>query len=286
MSASNSSTAPFCQLPTGKPAPDGFTDSLPPWSLQAEAWWIFSAIPLPWQAKKLPQGALDVQEASSLQEFRATYQGGLGVIQLTRFHSSPVGPYDELIYIPGQMSYKVGGSSASGRSITQIYVSSFAALVNGRRIWNTPKHLARFQFIPETPSDPNSPIIASVYPSLADLPSPEFSPDPMFRARLVPSRYLPSFPLNLSKFPRALFPMRVLQPPLTNPIGTEKWMTVEVKNSGYVRLMYPEPGLGGRYGDGIRCPDLESMGIGLWCPKLEQVFPPPEILEFVSNESK
>ncbi|KAF8747336.1 hypothetical protein RHS02_00272, partial [Rhizoctonia solani] len=257
-----------CPIPTDKPAPDGFPDYLPPWRPQAESWWILTAAPLPWQTKTLPKGALDNQETIRLQDFQATYEGGPGAIQLIRYHESPVGPYDELIYVPGQMSYKSGDSSVSGRSITRIYVSSFAPLTNGRRIWNTPKHLARFEFTREAPSDPLSPTLVSVYPSLSDSPTPEFSPDPMFRARLVPSRYLPSIPFNLSSFPRALLDTRVLQPPLSEPMGTEKWITVEVENDGYVKIMYPEPGLiGGRYGDGIGCPDIEPMSIGLWCPK-------------------
>ncbi|EUC58354.1 hypothetical protein RSOL_248980 [Rhizoctonia solani AG-3 Rhs1AP] len=134
---------------------------------------------------------------------------------------------------------------------------------------NTPKHLARFEFMIEKPSDPNSPRTISVYPSLSDSPTPEFSLDPIFRARMVPSRYLPSFPLNLSNIPRALFDSRVIQPPLNGPIGTEKWISVEVENSGYAQVMYLEPGLeGGRYGDGIRFPDFKPMSVGLWCPKV------------------
>ncbi|CUA72733.1 hypothetical protein RSOLAG22IIIB_10270 [Rhizoctonia solani] len=282
MSTSRGSPATPCPIPASKPAPDGFSDSLPPWSLEAESWWILSAAPLPWQTKQLPQGALDIREDSKLQEFEATYKGGLGTLQLTRYYSSPIGPYEELLYIPGKMSYKVGGTSISGLSITRIYVSSFAALLNGRRIWNTPKHLARFEFTPEKPSDPRSPTVISVYPSLSDSPTPEFSPDPMFRVCMVPSRYMPRVPLNLSEFPRALFDSKVLQPPLNEPIGTEKWIKVEVGNRGYVRVVYPEPGLeGSRYGNGIRCPDFKPMNFGLWCPK---IFPPPEILDFVSKK--
>ncbi|KAH7338332.1 hypothetical protein B0J17DRAFT_662121 [Rhizoctonia solani] len=272
MSTSDGSMTTPCPIPTSKPIPEGSTESLPPWTLQAEAWWILPAVPMPWQTKELPKGALDIQESNALQGLQATYQGGLGTIQLIRYHSSPVGPYDELLYVPGQMNYKVGDSSVSGLSITRIYVSSFASVVNGRRNWNIPKRLARFEFVPEAPSDPLSPTLASVYPSLSDSLNPEFSPDPIFRARLVPSRRLPNFPLNLSSIPRAILDSRVLQPPLTNPLGTEQWCTVAPGYSGQARIMYPEPALeGARYGDGIGFPDFQPMSIGLWWPKVSVV---------------
>ncbi|CAE6488302.1 unnamed protein product [Rhizoctonia solani] len=266
MSTGDSSITTPCPIPTSKPIPEGSSESLPPWTLQAEAWWILPAIPMPWQAKELPKGALDIQEGDTFQELQASYQGGLGTIQLIRYHSSPVGPYDELLYVPGQMNYKVGDSTVSG---------------------NIPKHLARFEFTPETPSDPLSPTLASVYASLSDSPNPEFSPDPIFRARLVPSRRLPNFPLNLSSIPRAILDSRVLQPPLTSPVGTEQWCMVAPGYAGQARIMYPEPGLeGARYGDGVGFPDFQSMSIGLWWPKAEIFFPAPEILDLTSNESK
>ncbi|KAJ1305154.1 hypothetical protein OPQ81_000188 [Rhizoctonia solani] len=287
MSKSDGSNSTPCTIPTIQPVPDGSTEFLPPWTPQAEAWWIFSGIPMPWQTKELPKGALDTKESDKLQEFQATYQGGLGTIQLMRFYSSPVGPYEELLYVPGRMSYKIGDSAVSGASITRIYVSSFASLVNGRRNWNAPKHLARFEFTPQESSDPLSPMLVSVYPALSDSSSPDFSPDPIFSARLAPSRHLPNFPLNLSNFPRVLFDTQVIQPPLNGPIGTEKWCTVDVGYSGHVRIMYPEPGLeGARYGDGIGFPDLQPMSIGLWCPKVDLFFPPPGILDLTSMESK
>ncbi|GAB1521184.1 hypothetical protein RhiTH_004275 [Rhizoctonia solani] len=283
MSEDNTATV----IPTSKPIPDGVTESLPPWTLQAEAWWILPTIPLPWHAKELPRGALDTGEIDKFQELQATFQGGLGTIQLIRYHSSPVGPYDELLYVPGQMNYKIGGSSMSGLSITRIYVSSFASVVNGRRNWNIPKHLAKFEFTPETPSDPLSPTVISVYPSLSDSPTPDFSPDPIFRTRVVPSRYLPKFPLNLSRIPRAILDARLIQPPLTDPVGTEKWCMVNPGYAGQAQVMYPEPGLErGRYGDGIGFPDLQPMSIGLWWPKVEIQFPLAEILDPTSNESK
>lgn len=56
--------------------PEGYTECLPPWTFEAEAWWILPPIPLPWQTKELPRGALDPLEAERLANLQATYMGG------------------------------------------------------------------------------------------------------------------------------------------------------------------------------------------------------------------
>lgn len=294
--SSESSTNPS-PIPTSLGIPRGFAEALPPWNeVDIEAWWIFPSIPLPWQAKELPKGAINPLEAERYEELQATYTGGLGTIQIIRYLSSPIGPYDELAYIPGNMTYKVGASSLSGLSITRIYVSSAASIVNGRRNWNIPKQLARFTFTPEDLSDPYSPIVVAVYPSLtppsaitASFAGPEFTQEPIFKTRLVPSRRLPSFSLDLARVPSAIFDQGLLQPPLTPAsseesafVGTENWCKVTAWYSGEVRVVYPEPGLDDgantRLGDGVGFPDVKPLPVGIWWSKAhisttEQVLP-------------
>ncbi|KAF8714642.1 hypothetical protein RHS03_00282, partial [Rhizoctonia solani] len=267
MSEENTATV----IPTSKPIPDGVTESLPPWTLQAEAWWILPKIPLPWQAKELPRGALDTGEIDKFQELQATFQGGS--IRRATLRTWP----NEL----------QNWGFIDVRSVDHSDLCFVIRLGCRRNSGNIPKHLARFEFTPETPSDPLSPTVISVYPSLSDSPTPDFSPDPIFRTRVVPSRYLPRFPLNLSHIPRAILDARLIQPPLTDPVGTEKWCMVNPGYAGQAQVIYPEPGLErGRYGDGIGFPDLQPMSIGLWWPKVEIQFPLAEILDPTSNESK
>lgn len=298
-----SSTAPS-PIPTSLGIPSGFTEALPPWQLDAEAWWIFPPIPLPWQTKELPKGAIDPLEVKRYEELQATYTGGLGTIQLIRYHSSPVGPYDELLYIPGNMTYKVGASSVSGLGITRIYVSTVESIVNGRRNWNIPKQLARFTFTPEDPSDPYSPTVAAVYPSLtppsaltASATESEFTQEPVFRTRLVPSRRLPTFPLNLARVPSVILDPRLFQAPLSPApsedsalVGTEKWCTIAPSFAGEVRVLYPEPGLGegvtAQFGDGVGFPDVKPLSVGLWWPKANILFTAPVILDVSSNAAE
>jgi len=73
---------------------------------------------------------------------RSPFRGGYGGLLLIRYRDSPVGPYDELILIPGYYQF---GSQTYYR-ISQIYVSSEDSVVNGRRNWSVPKKLARFQW--------------------------------------------------------------------------------------------------------------------------------------------
>ncbi|QRV80601.1 hypothetical protein RhiJN_08616 [Ceratobasidium sp. AG-Ba] len=272
MSGEGSALNPRPVLPTDRPIPEGYQEALPPWTLEAEAWWILPPVPTPWQTKELPRGAIDPFEEGRYRDFQATYTGGLGTIQLIRYHRSPIGPYDELLYVPGNITYKTGAnSSISGLTMTRIYVSTTASIING----NTPKHLARFEFTKEDESDPLSPIVASVYPVLFKSTS-KFSPEPMFSARLAPSRRIPSFPLDLGRVPHFLFDLRLFQPPLTNLgqgnglVGTEKWCTVAPNFSGEVRVMYTEPKLSkGKLGDGVGFPDVRPMSVGLWWPKVK-----------------
>ena len=65
-------------------------------------------------------------------------------IQLYRYKTSPVGPYDELMFIPGWFDTKVRDAQGRLRTvqaprITRIYVSTEATCLRGRQNWNVPK---------------------------------------------------------------------------------------------------------------------------------------------------
>ncbi|GAA5435214.1 hypothetical protein M8445_00955 [Deinococcus aquaticus] len=67
--------------------------------------------------------------------------GARGVLMLVRYASSPVGPYDELLWA------EVRGSPVGLRpQVTRIVVSTEASVVWGRRNWGIPKELAAFQW--------------------------------------------------------------------------------------------------------------------------------------------
>ena len=57
------------------------------------------------------------------------------------YRESPVGPYHELLFIPGTFPFE---DSQRHLSISRIFVSSLDSVVNGRRNWGIPKDLAQF----------------------------------------------------------------------------------------------------------------------------------------------
>ena len=67
--------------------------------------------------------------------------GRLVQIMLVRYHSSPVGPYDELLFL----DHASNGLNMHSH-IPKIYVSSQASVDEGRYHWGIPKELAQFEW--------------------------------------------------------------------------------------------------------------------------------------------
>lgn len=69
-------------------------------------------------------------------------KGGLGAVMIVNYESSNVGPYSELLFIPGKFHF----ASQSLNTISKIYVSTMASVNNGINNWGIPKELAEFKF--------------------------------------------------------------------------------------------------------------------------------------------
>ena len=67
-------------------------------------------------------------------------KSGWGAIMVVNYEDSPVGPYHELLFIPGIFSFN--GNKAF--SISKIYVSTELSVVNGINNWGIPKEHAGF----------------------------------------------------------------------------------------------------------------------------------------------
>lgn len=121
---------------------------------------LFKLEPAPWACKctayvctfwrsasqGLPDEAYDHLESPSpaFQSGHEEYLGGLCLVQVIRYTSTPVGPYDELAILPG--FFQRDGTKGKHNRITRIYVSQKDTCYNGRQNWNIPKHMARFEF--------------------------------------------------------------------------------------------------------------------------------------------
>ncbi|MDT0634711.1 acetoacetate decarboxylase family protein [Spectribacter hydrogenooxidans] len=67
--------------------------------------------------------------------------GGIGTVMVVDYSESAVGPYRELLLVPGR--FEVEGRKRF--AVTDILVSSQPSVDNGRRNWGLPKALASFQ---------------------------------------------------------------------------------------------------------------------------------------------
>ncbi|EIE02544.1 acetoacetate decarboxylase family protein [Leptospira licerasiae] len=74
------------------------------------------------------------------EEDRKSFKGGLGSLMLVNYERSDVGPYYELLYIPGNFEHK----EINYKRITRIFVSSQTSVEEGIRNWAIPKERADF----------------------------------------------------------------------------------------------------------------------------------------------
>jgi hypothetical protein len=104
--------------------------------------------PAPWQlgasgyilVLDLPRAELDAS-CFTPPSLRSARSGRFAYAMFIDYARAPVGPYRELLFIPGAFRYP----DRSCFAITKIYVSSEASLASGRRNWGIPKELAQFE---------------------------------------------------------------------------------------------------------------------------------------------
>jgi hypothetical protein len=94
-----------------------------PWKLQGEGTILIYKFSRNW-----------IETHGNLPEhLKGKFQGGLGFVMLLNYQTSPVGPYKELLFIPG--TFAPYGKQA----ITKIYVSTEVCSQNGHSNWGIPK---------------------------------------------------------------------------------------------------------------------------------------------------
>ena len=90
-----------------------------------------------------------INENGFLEDFQLeNFTGGIGTVMCVNYTTSNVGPYLELLFIPGMINLKKLDleNIKSGFTISKIYVSSQASVDNGINNWGIPKELADFQW--------------------------------------------------------------------------------------------------------------------------------------------
>lgn len=118
------------------------------------------------------------------------FQGGIGHVMYVDYQASPVGPYKELLFIPGKFAFE----KSNWHSITKIYVSSEESVYWGRKNWGIPKEFATFHT--HTIDKHTEEVIVTV------------GETEIFRATFQTARWL--FPISTF-----LLPIQLIQPNLT-----------------------------------------------------------------------
>lgn len=205
------------------------------------------------------------------------FLGGHGVVWITRYTDSPVGPYDELMYQPGEFLTPSGGSAAR---MTRVYASTPAAVYNGRRNWNLPTHLARFAF---TPQEGNRTLI-EVFAHGSDA-------GPFFAAVARPQGVVPALPCTsrwLGGGPLPHPPIPAGPDDRPEEAGTAEWTQVEHAVHGRAKIVWWEPVPTrpgsmiphGEYADGVGLPKIDIRSFGVrWNPGTKVEFSAPRPVE-------
>ncbi|KAF7325784.1 hypothetical protein MKEN_00428900 [Mycena kentingensis (nom. inval.)] len=234
-----------------------------PWKLRGRSW-IFPVAGLDPKAS-FPPGWAAEDQSDALSK-GGEFIGGLGLVQVVSYSESPVGPYDELVYVPGRWKYKDGTKAFR---ITQIYVSSKESTFNGRRNWNIPKHVANFSITTDASGTTS---ISVTQPGASE---------PFFRASTTRISILSALALPTSTTLLGSY-YSLMQPPLPagpNPedAGTDKWAYLIPVLRGKTSLVRAVPELEGpsgkkALGDGKGCPALVPWSTAVFMDEINMDF--------------
>lgn len=112
----------------------------PPWKLKGNGYIFLYHFPKSF-----------VEKFSFLADYQADRYNGdfVGTVMLVDYATSAVGPYHELLFVPGRFTF----DKKKIFSISKIYVSSQESVENGIANWGIPKELANFKIRKPTPKE-------------------------------------------------------------------------------------------------------------------------------------
>lgn len=108
-----------------------------PWTLKGDMYGSFllpgAGVPLFANSDSLPKKAFPPLERQYPEAIAGEYTGRLGMLQVIRYTETPVGPYDELLIIPGFFGFEDNGKRQEMTRVSRIYVSQKYTAWNGRK---------------------------------------------------------------------------------------------------------------------------------------------------------
>lgn len=193
------------------------TDKKPaPWQLTGNAYIMLYKFPKEF-----------VFENGFLADFqKSRFIGYVGAVVLVDYHSSNIGPYQELLFIPGMFTF----DWKKVFSISKIYVSTPESVENGQNNWGIPKEIASFDW------DKNSKGITEVLVSKEG--------KPFFSIELKERLF--SIPFKSSIFPFKIFQRKsadlfVTQPSVYGKIGIVSAKKIVVNNKYFPDISKVKP---------------------------------------------
>jgi hypothetical protein len=163
------------------------------------------------------------------------YRGWIGTVMAVNYTTSPVGPYQELLFIPGLFRF----GTHTSFSIAKIYVSTRESVWNGRQNWGIPKELASFSF--DTHSDGSQSI--RVY----------YEGHPLLSLRAKPWSF--RFPITTAVIPGFRVIQRQLTGETASALPSDGLLLTRPSATGSARLAT----LSGLTVDPVRFPDLNLV---------------------------
>ncbi|KAF5389620.1 hypothetical protein D9757_004131 [Collybiopsis confluens] len=204
-----------------------------PWKLKCRTWMLLTS---PLSSNKqggalFPAGWAAPFQYEALQ--KGQFLGGPGMVMLVQYAETPVGPYDELMWIAGKFSMAELASEKkkiNGNRITRIYVSTKESTANGRRNWNIPKQVAKFNYTHE--ADGSWDLAVSLRQKISTKPISHSSI--FLRIRF---QFLPPIP----KGPPG-YPPEVIESECTDDGQEPKWASLvpDIRGSMYIATFKPK----------------------------------------------
>ncbi|KAK2764222.1 hypothetical protein CKAH01_15762 [Colletotrichum kahawae] len=202
----NNSTAPIELAPA-------------PWTLKGTVYSV-TLVPL---SNDLPKKAFPPLERQYASATEGEYLGILGMIQIIRYTESPVGPYDELLIVPGFFKYNHTNAEGAREEKKNVRVSRISV---SQKLEHS-KHLARFDWTEKE----NGETSVKIYPhdTTGDLSESTPAEKPWFKATFKPD-LVNGLPFSTDLYKILGVNATLAQPPLPSAnstyrelAGTDHW---------------------------------------------------------------
>jgi hypothetical protein len=118
--------------------PRGVARAEAPWLLRGDAFVVFTT----------SSTETNLSDAGIPHELRGIYHNLFNVMLVADCRESPVGPYRELLYVPGRFRFSFDDERLS---VTRSYISTQAGAMNRRANWNVPSKLSEISIRSDHP---------------------------------------------------------------------------------------------------------------------------------------